>query len=108
MAAPKSKNLFGQLGLEAVRRSPKWPHSCPSRWAAGMMADFLDLELVDDREIVAALAAETSSFGRLLICHGCGDVEALIVAFLVLEQEEKAWPLCGRCVRMLPFQGAVT
>jgi len=73
-----------------------------------MMRDCVDLELVEDREIVAAVSAQMGSVGRLLICYGCGDVEALIVGFLVREQEEKAWPLCGRCMRMLPFQGAVT
>jgi lipid-binding SYLF domain-containing protein len=51
----------------------------------------LDLELIQNREIVTVVYAETSSLGQLLICHGCGDVEAVIVGFLVDEQSEQAW-----------------
>jgi hypothetical protein len=51
--------------------------------------------------------AETSSLGQLLICHGCGDVEAVIVGFLVHEQSEKAWALCGLCVQQMPLYGAI-
>jgi hypothetical protein len=72
-----------------------------------MRSEFLDLELIWDFQTVAAVCAELISIGRILICHGCGDAEALIAAFLVFEQAEEAWPLCGSCLSELPMQGAV-
>jgi hypothetical protein len=42
-----------------------------------------------------------------LICHGCGDVEAVIVGFLVHDQSAQAWAVCGSCVRNLPPYGAI-
>jgi hypothetical protein len=73
-----------------------------------MTDEYLDLELVQNREIVAAIRGAISSQGRLLICHGCDDVEAVIVGFLVHEQSEQAWALCGSCVWNLPSRGALT
>ncbi len=72
-----------------------------------MKSEFLDLGLIRDSELVAAVCAEMTSIGRILICQRCSDVEALIIAFLVFEHNEQAWPLCGRCVRKLPHHGAI-
>jgi len=72
-----------------------------------MKSDLVDLELVDDSETVAAICAELNSMGQVLVCYGCGDVEALIVGFLVLDHKEQAWALCGKCRRRLPFDGAL-
>ena len=72
-----------------------------------MRYECLNLELIQNREIVTGVYAETSSLGQLLICHGCGDVEAVIVGFLVHEQSEKAWALCGLCVQQMPLYGAI-
>ena len=72
-----------------------------------MDGEYFDLELVQNREVVAALWTAISSMGQLLICHGCGDVEAMIEGFLVHEQSEQAWALCGLCVRNLPSRSAI-
>ena len=60
-----------------------------------------------DAETVAAICADIRSSGALLVCHGCGDIEALIAGFLVLADNEEAWSLCGACLRKLPLSGAV-
>jgi hypothetical protein len=88
-------NRAGQRSIDAARRYV-------------MTDEYLDLTLVQNREIVRAIWGATSSLGRLLICHGCDDVEAVIVGFLVDKQSEQAWPLCGSCVRNLPPRGALT
>ena len=67
-----------------------------------MESEFSDLELIQNREIVTAVFAEMTLLGQLLICHGCDDVEAVIVGFLVNDRIEQAWALCGSCVRDLP------
>ena len=53
---------------------------------------------------MAQLCAEIGSAGRLLICHGCSEIEAVIVGLLVLDGDEEAWALCGLCIRKLPLQ----
>ena len=73
-----------------------------------MKSEFSDIELIQDREIVTAVLVEMSSLGQLLICHGCDDVEAVIVGFLVLDQSERALALCGSCIRKLHLYGAIT
>jgi hypothetical protein len=75
--------------------------------ALRMKADLIDVGLVSDADMVAAICAEIRSGGRLLVCHGCGDIEALIAGFLVLADDEEAWALCGPCLRKLPLSGAV-
>ncbi len=72
-----------------------------------MKDEYLDLELVQNREIVTAVWGAISSLGQVLICHGCDDAEAVIVGFLVHEQSEQAWALCGSCIRSLPSYGAI-
>ncbi len=72
-----------------------------------MNGEYLDLELIQNPELVTALWTAISSLGQLLICHGCGDVEAVVVGFLIHEQSEQAWALCGSCLRNLPPHGAI-
>ena len=72
-----------------------------------MKSELVDLELVDDCETVAAICAKLKSIGQLLVCYRCGDIEALIVSFLVLDHKEQAWALCGKCKRKLPLDGAL-
>ena len=57
--------------------------------------------------LVAAICAKLKSIGQLLVCYRCGDIEALIVSFLVLDHKEQAWALCGKCKRKLPLDGAL-
>ena len=66
-----------------------------------------NIEWIQNRDLITQVWAQLSSLGQLLICHGCGDVEALIVGFLVHEQCEQAWALCGPCVRKVPAYGAI-
>ena len=73
-----------------------------------MESDLIDVRLIRDSETVAAIRSDVSSTGRLLICHGCGDVEALVIGFLLLDNDQQAWALCGMCMRKLPLHGAVT
>jgi len=73
-----------------------------------MKSDLMEVWLIRDCETVAALCSDVSSTGRLLICHGCGDVEALVVGILLLDNDQQAWALCGTCIRKLPLHGAVT
>ena len=73
-----------------------------------MKSDLIDVRLIRDCETVAAISSDVTSTGRLLICHGCGDVEALVVGFLLLDNDQQAWALCGTCMRKLPLHGAVT
>ena len=73
-----------------------------------MKSDLIDVRLIRDCETVAAICSDVSSTGRLLICHGCGDVEALVIGFLLLDNDQQAWALCGMCMRKLPLHGAVT
>ena len=70
-------------------------------------AVLLDAWLIRDHETIAQLCAEIGSAGGLLICHGCSEIEAVIVGLLVLDEGE-AWALCGVCIRKLPLHGAVT
>jgi hypothetical protein len=73
-----------------------------------MKSAFGDLELILNREVVSAIFAQVNSLGRLLICDGCGDVEAVIMGFLVLDRIEQAWALCGACVRRIPLFSTMT
>ena len=73
-----------------------------------MKSEVLSLYLIQNREIATKIFVEMSCLGQLLICHGCDDVEALIVACLVHEQREQAWALCGTCLWKLLLSGAVT
>ncbi|MGH7933636.1 MAG: hypothetical protein ACREQN_10780 [Candidatus Binataceae bacterium] len=72
-----------------------------------MNADLMDVALINDAASVATVCAEARADGNLLICHGCGDVEALITGILVVDDTEEAWVLCGLCMRKLPLHGSV-
>jgi hypothetical protein len=67
----------------------------------------VDIGLIVEAETVVAVSDAIRSSGRLLVCHGCGDLEALIIGFLVIDGDEEAWALCGNCMRKLPISGAV-
>ena len=68
-------------------------------------ASLEDVWLILDYEIVAQVSVGIRSAGRLLVCHGCSDLKALIVG-LLLDDGEQLWPLCGSCIRQLPLHGA--
>ncbi len=70
------------------------------------MNDLVDVGLVRDTAAVTAICAEVGS-GSLLVCNGCGDIEALIAGVLIIDDSEEAWVLCGACIRKLPFEGTV-
>jgi hypothetical protein len=69
-------------------------------------SELVDVGLIRDAETVSGLSDEIRSGGKLLVCHCCGDVEALIAGFLVLADEQEACALCGSCIRRLPLFGA--
>jgi len=68
--------------------------------------DLVDVVFVRDTAAVTAICAEVGD-GTLLVCNGCGDIEALIAGVLIIDDAEEAWVLCGVCIRKLPFEGAV-
>ena len=68
--------------------------------------DLVDVFLVRDLATVTAICAEVGN-DTLLVCNGCGDIEALIAGVLIIDDAEEAWVLCGVCIRKLPFKGAV-
>jgi hypothetical protein len=67
----------------------------------------LDVEFIQNRDIVSAVCAEIRSLGLLLICTGCDDIEAVIMAFLVSETKKEAWPLCGSCAQKVSRLGEI-
>jgi hypothetical protein len=71
-----------------------------------MRSMFTDVALIQNRQIVTETVAQISSQGQLLICHGCNNCEVLIMAFLVLEESDQVWALCGACVRRILY-GAI-
>ncbi len=68
--------------------------------------DLMDVVFVRDMAAVTAICAEVGD-GSLLVCNGCGDIEAPIAGVLVIDDAEEAWVLCGACIRKLPFGGPV-
>jgi len=66
----------------------------------------MDVVFVRDMAAVTAICAEVGD-GSLLVCNGCGDIEAPIAGVLVIDDAEEAWVLCGACIRKLPFGGPV-
>ncbi|HJU29671.1 MAG TPA: hypothetical protein VJ718_10900 [Candidatus Binataceae bacterium] len=67
--------------------------------------NFVDGELIEDcdtiRMVCGAIGCDDEP------CDRCGDEWEPIVAILMLEGSEKAWLLCGACVRDLPREGVV-
>ena len=68
--------------------------------------DLMEVVFVRDMAAVTAICAEVGD-GSLLVCNGCGDIEAPIAGVLVIDDAEEAWVLCGACIRKLPFGGPV-
>lgn len=65
-----------------------------------MGSDLLEIGIIDVKETIAAICDEVCSQGRMLVCHACGDIEALIAGLLIIEEENnEAWALCGACMR---------
>ncbi len=62
---------------------------------------------VRDSAIIADICAEIGSNGGLLICNGCGDIEAIIAALLVIDDDHEAWALCGNCMHKFPLEGPI-
>ena len=54
------------------------------------MNDLVDVGLIGDAATVAAICAEVSSSGSLLVCNGCRDIEAPIAGVLVIDHHEEA------------------
>ena len=73
-----------------------------------MGSDLLEIGIIGGKETVGGICSELRSQGRLIVCHACGDIEALITVFLIVEEENQAWALCGACMRKVPVFGAVT
>lgn len=72
-----------------------------------MDSRLMEASLIRDHSILATLNAQFDSLGSVLICNGCCDLEALIVALLVIEETQEAWPLCGECLRQLSPVGQI-
>ena len=58
-------------------------------------------------ETCAAACAEAGYADSILICNGCGNIEAPIAGLLVDDDDEQAWALCADCLRTVPLLGAV-
>ena len=69
--------------------------------------DLIDIEVMVDREGLAALSAVICSEGQLLVCHRCRDVDEIIAGIVVMREVEEAWVLCGPCLREIPVQGCL-
>jgi hypothetical protein len=69
--------------------------------------DLIDLEVMVDRESLAALSAMICSEGQLLVCHRCRDVDEIIAGIVVMREVEEAWVLCGPCLRKMPIHGCL-
>lgn len=71
----------------------------------------MQVRLTRDRatiaETCAAVCAEAGYAGGILICHGCGEIEAPIAALLVVDADEEAWALCADCLGTVSLLGAV-
>jgi len=72
-----------------------------------MDSRLIEVNLIRDRSILTTLNAHFGSIGSVLICNGCCDLEASIVALLVIEETQEAWPLCGECLRQLSPIGQI-
>ena len=70
-----------------------------------MESRLIEGSLIRDRSILTTLNAHLGSVGSVLICNGCCDLEAPVVALLVIERDQEVWPLCGECLRQLPAVG---
>jgi len=77
-----------------------------------MSKDQIQVGLIRDAQTIAetcaAVCAAAGHADSILICNGCGNVEAPIAGLLVVEEHEEAWALCADCLRGVPLLGAVT
>lgn len=88
-----------------LQNNPR-PHCRPAQ--ENLIAqDLIDIGIIADSEIVRALCSEISADGGILLCHGCGEIDRVIVSFIVIDEDEEAWALCGLCMRKVPIQGTV-
>jgi hypothetical protein len=65
------------------------------------------IRLISDRETIAKLADAASADNSLLVCHGCEEVDRIVVGVLVIRETEEAWMLCGPCLRQISVQGQI-
>jgi hypothetical protein len=61
-----------------------------------MKSEFPALELIQESRNSHRGIRRNELPRLVLICHGCDDREAVIVGFLIHDQSERAWTLCGR------------
>ncbi len=67
--------------------------------------DLVPVEVIEDALLIANCTAYARENGALLTCHWCGEVEAPIVAILVMtHQDDEAWALCDSCFREAGLQ----
>jgi hypothetical protein len=69
--------------------------------------DLDDIELMTDRAVLEDLSDVFRGQGSMLVCHFCDDVSEIIAGILVDKESEKAWVLCGPCLRQVPLQGTL-
>jgi uncharacterized CHY-type Zn-finger protein len=63
--------------------------------------------LIEDSAAIGLLC-EAMRFGaEAQCCNRCHDESEPIAAILMLEADEKAWLLCGSCLRDLPREGLI-
>lgn len=62
---------------------------------------------VRDSAVIADISAEIGQNGGLLVCNGCADIEAIIAALLVFDEDREAWALCGSCIQKLSLEGPI-
>lgn len=67
--------------------------------------NFVSGELIEDGNIVRRLCQVMHCEDEA--CYRCHDDSEPIAAILMLDEDEKAWLLCGSCVRDLPREGVV-
>lgn len=71
------------------------------------MGGFVDGELIEDFAMVSLLCDAMRLTDESRLCNRCQDESEPIAAILMLEADEKAWLLCGPCLRDLPREGLV-
>jgi len=68
---------------------------------------FVDGELIEDSAMISFLCDAMRLADESRSCNRCQDESEPIAAILMLEADEKAWLLCGPCLRDLPREGLV-
>jgi hypothetical protein len=70
-----------------------------------MKEDRINIELMSDQPSLQRLSHLVQEAGRLLVCHRCHDIGAVIAGVLIIPGSEEAWVLCGPCMRQVPLEG---